>query len=386
MKLYSRDQFAAALDQALDSENGQSVNSIANDAKIPQTTLKEAVRRARSGDEMKQRGRKLALTVDMESDLREWALAMQARRMPVTADELIEGATKIIDGFTPGATLTRGWYDGFMKRSHDLTHRKSQSISNARNFVTDDDVDALYAKIKAAIVLVGNDAARVYNMDETGFAPKRHANKVIAQVGSTNVRSQEARLNFHMTIVGCIGANGTVSPPLFVLPGASVLADAFEVLTVEHAALASTSSGFMNSGLFLAWLKMFSKATGDVTKPVLLVYDGCASHYSVDIVDQAQKLGITLFLLPPNSTHLFQPLDVGVFRPLKRNIRAETRQFVWTNPSRTISKGDAIELACKTWAVSMRSDLCVRAFAATGIFPPNLETMLRDSVLSNVAG
>ncbi|RQM30957.1 hypothetical protein B5M09_013375 [Aphanomyces astaci] len=386
MKLYSRDQFAAALDQALDSENGQSVNYIANDAKIPQTTLKEAVRRARSGDEMKQRGRKLALTVDMESDLREWALAMQARKMPVTADELIEGATKIIDGFTPGATLTRGWYDGFMKRSHDLTHRKSQSISNARNFVTDDDVDALYAKIKAAIVLVGNDAARVYNMDETGFAPKRHANKVIAQVGSTNVWSQEASLNFHMTIVGCIGANGTVSPPLFVLPGASVLADAFEVLTVEHAALASTSSGFMNSGLFLAWLKMFSKATGDVTKPVLLVYDGCASHYSVDIVDQAQKLGIILFLLPPNSTHLFQPLDVGVFRPLKRNIRAEIRQFVWTNPSRTISKRDAIELACKTWAVSMRSDLCVRAFAATGIFPPNLETMLRDSVLSNVAG
>ncbi|ETV72179.1 hypothetical protein H257_12655 [Aphanomyces astaci] len=106
----------------------------------------------------------MTLSAGMEDDFREWALAIQGRRMPVTADEMIDRATKTLDVVTPGATLTRGW-----------------------NFVTDEDVETLYIKIKDAIEVVANDGDRVFNMDEAGFAPKRHANNVIAQVGSTNV-------------------------------------------------------------------------------------------------------------------------------------------------------------------------------------------------------
>ncbi|RQM30277.1 hypothetical protein B5M09_012668 [Aphanomyces astaci] len=142
----------------------------------------------------------------MEDDVREWALAMQAKRMLVTANEMIERGTKTLDVVTTGATLTRRLYAGFMKRYQDLTRRQSQSISNARNFVTDEDVETLYIKIKDAIEVVAYDCNRVFNIDETGFAPKRHANNVIAQLGPTNVWSEEASLNFHMTIVGCIGA------------------------------------------------------------------------------------------------------------------------------------------------------------------------------------
>ncbi|KAF0703138.1 hypothetical protein AaE_015531 [Aphanomyces astaci] len=129
----------------------------------------------------------MSLSAGMEDDLREWALAIQARRMPVTADEMIDRGTKTLVVVTPGAMQKRRWYAEF---------------------------ETLYIEIKDAIEVVVNDGDRVFNIDKMGFAPKCHANNVIAQLGPTNVWSEEASLNFHMTIVGCIGAKGTVISPV----------------------------------------------------------------------------------------------------------------------------------------------------------------------------
>ena len=53
-------------------------------------------------------------------------------------------------------------------------------------------------------------------------------------------------------------------------------------------------------------------------KPILLVYDGHRSHDTLKIIDLAISHGIILFCLPPHTTHMLQPLDVGVFGPFSR--------------------------------------------------------------------
>jgi len=46
--------------------------------------------------------------------------------------------------------------------------------------------------------------------------------------------------------------------------------------------------------------------------------DGHGSHINAEFLDGAEELNILILVLPPHSTHLMQPLDVGVFQSLKR--------------------------------------------------------------------
>jgi hypothetical protein len=47
--------------------------------------------------------------------------------------------------------------------------------------------------------------------------------------------------------------------------------------------------------------------------------DGYGSHLTYKLWEYARANNILMFKLPPHSTHLTQPLDVGVFQPMKQH-------------------------------------------------------------------
>ena len=49
----------------------------------------------------------------------------------------------------------------------------------------------------------------------------------------------------------------------------------------------------------------------------MLIGDNLASHISYEVIQKAIDEGILFVFLLPNSTHLCQPLDFSVFKPLK---------------------------------------------------------------------
>ena len=46
--------------------------------------------------------------------------------------------------------------------------------------------------------------------------------------------------------------------------------------------------------------------------------DGHQSHISLQLVKTAKEKGIHLYCLPPHTTDKLQPLDVGVYGPIKQ--------------------------------------------------------------------
>lgn len=46
--------------------------------------------------------------------------------------------------------------------------------------------------------------------------------------------------------------------------------------------------------------------------------DNHESHLSIELIDLAIARNVDLFCLPPHTTHILQPLDVGCFKPLKK--------------------------------------------------------------------
>jgi len=63
----------------------------------------------------------------------------------------------------------------------------------------------------------------------------------------------------------------------------------------------------------------------------VIIGDNLASHVSEEVIKSFAENGISFVLLPPNTTHLTQPLDVAFFRPLKLKWRDVLRS--WKNKS-----------------------------------------------------
>jgi hypothetical protein len=76
----------------------------------------------------------------------------------------------------------------------------------------------------------------------------------------------------------------------------------------------------MSNKLGLAWLKHFNTHTKarSVGAHQLLIVDGHESHNSHEFYKYCEEEKIIVLCMPPHSSHLLQPLDVGCFSPLKR--------------------------------------------------------------------
>ena len=49
-----------------------------------------------------------------------------------------------------------------------------------------------------------------------------------------------------------------------------------------------------------------------------LILDGCEIYINIDFIEYCISHRIIAYCLPSHTTHLFQPLDVGLFSPLQK--------------------------------------------------------------------
>jgi len=93
-----------------------------------------------------------------------------------------------------------------------------------------------------------------------------------------------------------------------------------------------SDNGWTDDFLGLEWFQksFIPQATERNTsgKPILLILDGHGSHESVKIIDLALTHNIMVLCLPPHTTHMLQPLDVGVFGPFAREWSEECDRIV----------------------------------------------------------
>ena len=127
----------------------------------------------------------------------------------------------------------------------------------------------------------------------------------------------------------------------------------------------------MNQAIFVKWLEHFAASVPSrIIRPLLLIYDGCASHYRKRSVEKAIEMKIIL-LLPSNSTHTLQPPDVSVFKPFKTSLRRSMDRFMIDEDVSRLTKKQAISLASSSWqnGVLAMPDNVISSFASTGLWP-----------------
>jgi hypothetical protein len=142
-------------------------------------------------------------------------------------------------------------------------------------------------------------------------------------------------------------------------------------------------SGWMTSELFLLSLQhLLKNVKCSPEKPILLILDNQTSHISYPVVEFCKKSGIVLFTLPPNTSHVTQPLDKCFFGPMKSDMSQEHRHWMRNHPRERNSIYDVPQLTKAPYQRRFNSKNINSAFAACGIYPLNRHAVPEHSMFA----
>ena len=183
-----------------------------------------------------------------------------------------------------------------------------------------------------------------------------------------------------ITVNVCGSADGTRLPPFILFKGKH-LYNTWTEGGPAGACYGVSPSGWMEEANFFQWFdKQIYPAVKHLTEtgPVVMFFDGHYSHLSIALIKRASEIGILLFCLPPNTTHVLQPLDVGVFGPVKSTWRRVLKLYKIRTRASNVTKEIFPSLIKQLWEKPISPDHLKNGFKSTGLFPFNSTVISSD--------
>lgn len=362
-------------------KEGQSTAGAARAFKIPRKTLVDHVSGRSSVD--KRPGRARSIPHHIEDSICDKVVSAANTGFPVTKQQFLNKIGTVAENLNLKTQFKNGrpgkdyWY-GLKSRRPDLTIRTPENCaSNRMNMMTREVVGKYFADLEAFVARLElqDKPQQIWNCDETGLQFCPDASKVIAQRGTRNLVARCSPSKDSVTTMVCINAYGDAMPPMCVVKGKtkkSVLSFAVQDAP-QNTHWTFQKSGWMDDVIGLEWFReVFLKNCG-IARPQLLILDSHHSHEVLQLLELARTEDVHLLALPPHTTHMLQPLDRVVFKPLKTAYRRYCTEFLTSNPELSINKVTWPGLLSRAWNETMRKELLQKAFEATGIHPVNMD-------------
>ena len=105
------------------------------------------------------------------------------------------------------------------------------------------------------------------------------------------------------------------------------------------------------------------------TGPIVLFFDRHFLHMSISLIKKAHTQGIHLFCLPPNTTHILQPLDISVFSPMKQQWRTISKHHKISTRASNVTKEHFPALIKQLWEKSIKPGPLQAGLRAAGLMP-----------------
>jgi hypothetical protein len=351
-------------------ESGESYRKASEMFGVPRSTLYDhSVGRVGASKS----GPKPYLTVEEEEELVKFLDVHSRIGYPYTRKHVIFLVQEVVNDKGINTTVSNGWWEGFLRRHPSLRLRTAVPLSVARAIATDENMIECYFD-KLQETLTANDIfdkpCNIFNCDETGFALSPKAPKVVATLGTKAVSHLTSNTKSQITVLVCTNASGYALPP-FVIFDRKTLNPQMTIGEVPGTLYGLSSKGWIDRSLFSDWFFNHFLAYVPALRPLILILDGHSSHYCPEVIRAASEQQIIIFALPPNTTHLTQPLDKGPFSPLKTAWKEVCHNFTIKNPGRTISRYDFSKLFSEAWLKAMTVKNIIAGFKTTGICPFN---------------
>lgn len=306
-----------------------------------------------------------------EEELAQFIIGCASIGYPKTVKDILAIVQSVLASKGVHRIVTYGWWEAYRKRHPQLTLRVPSSLSKSRALASNRDVINSYFDLLEE-TLDENELkdcpCQIFNMDESGMPLDPKSLKTIHVRGDPNPITITTGNKAQITIVACTSASGNYIPPM-VIWDRKLLKQDWTTGEVAGTLHGMSSKGWMDMSLFEKWFKKHFLRYAPSIRPLLLLLDGHSSHYSPTALRMAAEENVILFALPPNTTHLSQPLDKGVFGPLKVAWRRVCHTYLSENPGVIVSRSVFCELFNSAWQDAMTSKNIIAGFRTSGIYP-----------------
>lgn len=241
-----------------------------------------------------------------------------------------------------------------------------------------DDFEQHFRDFRYALTEFGIVQDDIYNMDETGFRigclngriVLTHANTKAVYLADPDVRDW-------VTTIETISAGGRAIPAMIILAGSVMLEKHFDNDLDNDTLFGITSTGYSNNLMGMEYIQHFNRMIEHSCqgKYRMLMFDGHGSYISDNFSWFCWQKNIVPYRLPAHTTHLLQPLDVGIFQPLKHWHQVALQESIQYGDLE-YSRADFLAAYQTMRQRTFKSYTIKSAWAKVGLFPWKPELVL----------
>lgn len=280
------------------------------------------------------------------------------------------------DSWDKAKITGKDWYYSFMQRQSNISLRTPENISMARakafNRIS---VNDFFSNYTAVLEKTEFPRSRRWNMDETGFptVPTK-VQKILSEKGSKRVsQMSSAEQGTNVTVAVAVNAAGTIMAPFFLFPKLNMQARFMDNVSSDCVGYAN-GSGWMQQAEFTKFMIHFihhANCHKDSPTPagaIQILLDNHVSHMSVSALDLAVEHGVTILSFPPHCSHRMQPLDCGMFSPIKAHYVSKYSTWMKNNAGKVFELHHVPHMVEQCLDEGVTPKIIKKAFERTGIY------------------
>lgn len=351
---------------------------------IPRSTLKNKLK----GSHMKKVGRARVFSEEEEKAFENHLIIMSDFGFPMveidfryTVKAYLDKKGMRIDRFhqnLPGYE----WTKSFLRRHEKISSRISSNIKKVRANVSAADIDCYMDNLKEVVKDV--PPTHIWNYDETNLSDDPGNKKVICKRGAKYVENICNHSKSAISLMFSGNAAGTLLPP-YVVYKAENLWSTWTENGPQRTRYNRSKSGcyrFFDAVSFEDWFELtFLPNVRNLDGPKVIIGDNLSSHINLQVLKLCEENNVRFVCLPPNSTHLTQPLDVAFFAPMKRiwrGILTKWKESDSGSKFTTIPKDSFPTLLKELMAnlAEKQEENLMAGFAKCGIYPFDKQKLL----------
>lgn len=300
------------LDKVKDCYPGSNMGFVAAKFGLPRSTM---LRLLQNEEKIRSEAEKLPASrkrtrpgknIEVEKALKEWFEVVNRRGVRLDGKIMKKKAELFARelGY-PEFKATNGWFCRWKSRNeikYKRVHgeKASADFSGAKNWKT--------SALPRLLEQFSPDD--IYNADETGLYYRAMPDGSFT-FKSENLMGSKKAMD-RITVLVCANMSGNDKKKLLVI-GKSAKPRCFKGMNMKSLPVdyRSNSNAWMTTSMFNKWLDEWNANLVILARKILLFVDNCSAH------SRQELSNIQIEFLPPNTTCLTQPMDMGIIKNLK---------------------------------------------------------------------